>query len=795
MFQFMEELHFDVVTLGPTDWDDLTGLLINETIALWISNRSYAVTVTSYDLSLVPSLDHLIPRYHIKIINNTKVGFLGISVLGGTTSNSYPKDMNLVNSIKAVQYGVSVLLTLDVDVIILMVNNDPFLAETRNIIQTVPGIDAVVLGRVKLIEGITVYSPSGDKVPIAYIPNGKDLGISLGRLDLSFDTNGKLLSHQSQLILLNDTKTSNYTEYIKTIVLRKYQEALNMINTEYIGNSVHLLPGKDTLAISQETALGNLLTDAMRIHPKNVSVDISFLNSGAIREDLSKGNITIADIYKILPFPNVYVLMKVSGMQILQALLNSVSVANNSDPSLTDTTGRFLQMSGIKFSWNPDVDSPLIKIPGPGTDRYVPNRICDIQILNQFNQYVPIDLKKNYTVAMNDYLAQGGDFYQCFLSSEIIQNSVSFQNIIIEYISWIQQIRSEVEGRVTNCIVPKDWLAPPEDTPKIALYTILIIFFCILVFVMFLVILFCMFRRKKNIQIVDLGSDILNKFYDATTAESRGFTKESTTDSQFYYKKISKSDTEYDIFDKLKNILDFRDIVISKVYAVIPSTTLVSGFSSHKDLMEQRKKQKLFSSKDWQNIDPSEKSQWVYDQFEQLLHQSPLGARDIIPAVHGTSGDIGWNIIETGFASLATLDAGFYGKGIYFSTSASYITPYFSTKDHPTILICLTLPGNPFPVTDKSYHGKPIRNGYQSHYVRTFANGFVCDDPKQPSYDEIVLEHHFQVLPMFVVLIDKDSIPNILAQFSREVFNVNEEALLRKKTSRFVSIYPVEENT
>jgi len=52
----------------------------------------------------------------------------------------------------------------------------------------------------------------------------------------------------------------------------------------------------------------------------------------------------------------------------------------------------------------------------------------------------------------------------------------------------------------------------------------------------------------------------------------------------------------------------------------------------------------------------------------------------IIPAAHGTDLVVAKQICSSGFAALSSLDAGFYGKGIYFSSSCMYTTPYFATK-------------------------------------------------------------------------------------------------------------------
>src|SRR5262245_61086501 len=63
----------------------------------------------------------------------------------------------------------------------------------------------------------------------------------------------------------------------------------------------------------------------------------------------------------------------------------------------------------------------------------------------------------------------------------------------------------------------------------------------------------------------------------------------------------------------------------------------------------------------------------------------------ILPVVPGTrltsflqhspqSGSVAWKIVENGFSALSTLDAGYYGSGIYFTSSVLYATPYYATK-------------------------------------------------------------------------------------------------------------------
>lgn len=133
----------------------------------------------------------------------------------------------------------------------------------------------------------------------------------------------------------------------------------------------------------------------------------------------------------------------------------------------------------------------------------------------------------------------------------------------------------------------------------------------------------------------------------------------------------------------------------------------------------------------------------------------------LFPAVHGTTVDLAWKIAGTGFASLSSLDAGYYGKGIYFTSYTNYTIPYIRNTPDPAIIVSLIIPGNAYPIIEnpkspEGFLGKPLRTGYHSHYVCTDKNGFPTNLDEH--YDEFVIEQEDQILPLFILEIDKTSI-------------------------------------
>jgi len=140
--------------------------------------------------------------------------------------------------------------------------------------------------------------------------------------------------------------------------------------------------------------------------------------------------------------------------------------------------------------------------------------------------------------------------------------------------------------------------------------------------------------------------------------------------------------------------------------------------------------------------------------------------------IQGTIQNAAWKIVENGFGTVASLDEGYYGKGIYFTTYALYSTTYIYSSQHPVMIISWVLPGNTFPVSEhhkgsSSLLGQAIKAGYNSHYVVAEKNGFVPSSIAQDSelYDELVVSQEGQIAPAFIVHLDHKSVVKVHKQW------------------------------
>jgi len=174
-----------------------------------------------------------------------------------------------------------------------------------------------------------------------------------------------------------------------------------------------------------------------------------------------------------------------------------------------------------------------------------------------------------------------------------------------------------------------------------------------------------------------------------------------------------------------------------------------------------------FFKQDWKKKSDTELRKWVYKKFQEHVDNWSFNNRidsdhelPILPAIHGTQVEIAMSIAKTGFASLSQLDAGYFGKGIYFTSSALYALPYTSFGISPCFVIALLIPGNVYPVIehhkdkDVSLLGSAIRAGYQTHYVCTQKNGNCCITNQEDCFNEIVVEQESSITPIYIIQLE-----------------------------------------
>jgi len=223
---------------------------------------------------------------------------------------------------------------------------------------------------------------------------------------------------------------------------------------------------------------------------------------------------------------------------------------------------------------------------------------------------------------------------------------------------------------------------------------------------------------------------------------------------------------------------------------------LVNAFVTQMDIIQNRMKNDptLFSNKGYLFSSDKVIKGWVNSKFESRCSECPWNNEErpmILPGIHGTSFAVAWKVCGTGFANLSSLDDGFYGKGIYFTTYAIYALPYFATKDQPSIIVSFLLPGNTYPCTEhpsspQSKVGAALVSGYNSHYAITERSGYPPSEPKENLFDEIIIPQEAQIMPVLLIRVNPTNLPQLL-QEARQL-QKEEKQENRVRDSKMVSL-------
>ncbi|MBE5907007.1 MAG: hypothetical protein E7277_09565 [Lachnospiraceae bacterium] len=249
-------------------------------------------------------------------------------------------------------------------------------------------------------------------------------------------------------IIGDNEKNLTYTDANKD----KLDEAIVKISNDSIKDAQGVLSKqlgvlktplkRELIAGSLTSTMGNWVTDMLRL---NSECDIAFCNDGGIRCDFEPKTITMGDIYKVSPFSNKLNKVVMTGAQVVNVL--EQIVGNDSSN---------MQMSGITAKY--DLSQPEDK------------QVFDVQVGGQ-----PIDLTKEYTVWVNEYIAKGGNKYVAFddehkdyvsnTATDIVDNQWLLKNVTSQGV--LGEFKVDTNPRFTEGKMEQPKPEEPSEEPVV----------------------------------------------------------------------------------------------------------------------------------------------------------------------------------------------------------------------------------------------------------------------------------------------------------------------------------------
>ncbi|MFA4886448.1 MAG: 5'-nucleotidase C-terminal domain-containing protein, partial [Desulfotomaculaceae bacterium] len=168
-----------------------------------------------------------------------------------------------------------------------------------------------------------------------------------------------------------------------------------------------------------ESLAGNWVCDVVKA---KVNADFAFINKGAMRIDIPRGDITMGTMYTFMPFDNTITTANLTGAQIKTLLEQAV-----------DEGGKGAQAAGLKFVYDPGA---------PSGARIVSISKSDGTPVNM------TDNSKTYKVATNDFMSTGGDGFDIYKTVTSINTNIPVRETLAQNIQQAGHITAQVQGRI-----------------------------------------------------------------------------------------------------------------------------------------------------------------------------------------------------------------------------------------------------------------------------------------------------------------------------------------------------------
>ena len=386
-----------------------------------------------------------------------------VGIIGATTPNlpfiSSPGNVQVLTDVAGqVQAEIDALTAQGVDKIIL-ISHLQGIEEDRALIPMLSGIDVVVAGggdellandASEVLPGdeseifgaypLTAQSADGVAVPVVTTSGQYRY---LGRLDVTFDAEGRVTDFGGQPIRIAQADGFSPDAEIEAAVEAPVAAYVEGLGNTVIAQSNVPLDGRRSAIRSEETNLGNLITDAFLFVARDRaddfgldSPDVAIANGGGIRNDdvIAPGPISEGTTFDILPFGNVLGIVEDVPAGAFKALLET-AYGRFAPGDGGSGTGRFAQIAG--FTVEIDTTREERQFDADGNVTFGGDRIRSV-LLDDGTEIVRNGMvlpgAPSVDIAIPDFSARGGDQYP-LAQFDFATVGITYQRALSEYLT------------------------------------------------------------------------------------------------------------------------------------------------------------------------------------------------------------------------------------------------------------------------------------------------------------------------------------------------------------------------
>ena len=410
MVALMNAIGMDVAVVGNHEFDfgpDVAAARFSESKFPWLGSN---VIVRG---GMTPALG--LKDTHLVRTGDVTVGFFGILTPKTATLSSPGPDITFVSVAAAATKAVASLRAAGAEIIVALTHLH--IKDDLQLAHEVAGIDLILGGH--------------DHIPITYFEN--DVLIHKAGFDAHY-----LAVVELEVTRGRDEKgaeTISVTPPWRMIPTRGvaaepaiaakvavYEDTLKDDLQALVGKTTVALDGRRAVVRGGESNLGDLVADSMAAA---VDAEVALFNGGSLRGDrvLGPGELTRKDVLSILPFPSKVLSLTLTGAQLRAVLENGVS-------KVADMSGHFLQVSGLAFVYDPHAPKG--------------RRLVSVEVGGK-----PLDPARDYRVAVNGYMYQGGNGYKMLARGRDEKaTGLTMAQALMIYLSRQGTVSPKVSGRI-----------------------------------------------------------------------------------------------------------------------------------------------------------------------------------------------------------------------------------------------------------------------------------------------------------------------------------------------------------
>ncbi len=408
----------DAGTVGNHEFDRGPAVLGTYAAAV-----GWLLVAANLDLSREPRLRGKIAKYVVLNVGGEKVGVVGADTPDVPNISSPGDTVTFRDVVPTVQAAVDELTAAKVDKIVVVTHigygeDQKMVSQLRDVDLVVGGHSHTPLGTPEIAGWAKAAGPyptlvkdlKGVEVPIV---QAYEWGKVLGEIQIEFDGKGKVKRiKEAKPIVVDDAVPE---EPRIRAMAQAFERPILAVSNERIGEARTALTRERE---GGDSAMGDLIADAMLGATKGTGAVAAFINQGGVRSAIEAGPITYGQAVTVMPFNNTLTVLDLTGAELKAVLLQGARSPAHG--------GQLTPSAGTSY-----------KIVGDDVQAIVAG--------------APVDPAKLYRLTFLNFTANGGDSHFILRDAKGRRLDTGFLDIdaLVAYIKAHSPIDRQAEGRVT----------------------------------------------------------------------------------------------------------------------------------------------------------------------------------------------------------------------------------------------------------------------------------------------------------------------------------------------------------